>query len=160
MRRTLALAWLAFWVLGTAYATERDFVESTLAFEAVFFSAGQFGESWNLKYDGGEKVEIEINYLMPRSGKLKGEFVLTDTTAAEIREAAEKQRFFDLPGMVSSDTVPLHSPTLSLRISVGDEAHHVNLYDPKSLETSREAARFFSAWNAVFSTIPFKPSWQ
>lgn len=53
----------------------------------------------------------------------------------------------------------MHKPALQLDVRVGSTHHNVNVYDPKQLEKDMAVERFRKVWNAVFATIPVKPTW-
>ena len=133
---------------------------SSVSFKAVAITAGPYGELWEVKYDGGHNIEVNVSYMISPQGKLSGTFVVSPENLEKIKRIALEKRFFALPKEISPQLVPMHDPDLRLTLSIEGKAHKVELYSPGGLQSSSDAARFFAVWNEVFSLLPVRPNWS
>jgi hypothetical protein len=68
-----------------------------------------------------------------------------------------KARFFELRNELAPATQHFHRPHYRLTVTLGARQHSVAVYDPKEVGATDEVKRFFVAWDALFSKLPFKP---
>jgi hypothetical protein len=74
-----------------------------------------------------------------------------------LRRAIDEARFFELRNDIAPATQQFHRPHYRLTVILGTKQHSVAVYDPKEIGASDEVGRFFVAWDALFSKLPFKP---
>ena len=127
--------------------------------QAFISTAGAYGETWQLTLAPNGDVFLQVFYGASPSGDVMAHFTLSERGIGAIREACETQQFFDLP----TDLAPLerlgHKPSLQIEIHLAGRHHKASLYDPAALRTHAAANRFLALWNAVFETLPLRPSW-
>ena len=82
---------------------------------------------------------------------------LLATGGCVLRRAIDEARFFELRTDISPATQQFHRPHYRLTVSLGAKQHSVAVYDPKEVGATDEVKRFFVAWDALFSRLPFKP---
>lgn len=135
-------------------------LQPLITFEALAITAGPYGELWELKYAAGGELELKVDYMLAPQGDLSGRFLVSRETLEGLRTVVREQRFFELPKSVSPQAAPFHAPDLRLTISFQGRTHFVQLYDPDSVRSSPDAARFFAVWRAVFALVPIQPAWK
>ena len=86
-------------------------------------------------------------------------FELGDKGIEAIRKAVTSERYFEIPAKLAPKSVAIHMPALQLDVRVGRTHHNVNIYDPAQLGKDKSVERFRQVWNAVFASIPLKPTW-
>ncbi len=59
-----------------------------------------------------------------------------------------------LPPPADNRAVPLHMAFFSIQVQSGTERRAVNVYHPESLPPSPELARFWAAWNEIWTLMP------
>lgn len=136
------------------------FYSSSIAFEAVAITAGPYGELWQVKYAGGNSIDVAINYMVAQQGKLAGTFLVSPEGLKKLKRIVKENRFFALPKEITPKLIPMRDPDLRLTLSIEGEQHKVSLYSPGGLTSRSDAARFFAVWNEVFSLLPVHPSWS
>jgi len=150
-----------FLTTGVAHANpaEEALGAPVLFVRAFASTGGAYGENWDLTLAPDGAVFLQVSYGTSPSGEVMAHFTFSEWRTRAIREVCETQRFFDLP----TDLAPLerlgHKPSLQIEIHLAGRRHKVSLYDPSALRTHAAANRFLAVWNAVFETLPLRPSW-
>jgi hypothetical protein len=121
------------------------------------YTAGPYGEMWelNLKADG--KVSLRIQYMLNPMGEMSGEFLVAPEEVEGLRQTIETEKFTELPSSIWPATAPVHAPDLRLSITLGDETHEVRVYDPDQFKDDQRVRRFLSVWRRAFAMVPLRP---
>jgi hypothetical protein len=93
------------------------------------------------------------------TGSLLATFSLSAEHLADIREAVETERFFELPASIAPKSLPMHRPTLRLDIWLEGKQHTVEVNDPAQVDGDANTGHFFAVWNKLYENLPIKPSW-
>jgi hypothetical protein len=133
---------------------------SSISFEAVAITAGPYGELWDVKYDGVNRIEVKISYMLSPQGNLSGTFLVSREQMEKVKRTALEKQFFALPTEITPQNIPMHDPDLRLTVTIDGKKHKVKLYSPGGLGSRPDAARFFAVWTEVFALLPLRPSWS
>jgi hypothetical protein len=134
---TLALSSPAFAQtqgLGTVDRTE------PLSVSASYSDAGPYGVLWiaYLAPDGDLSVRVSHRQA---SGQTVSQYLASKERVSVLRRAIDEARFFELRTDIAPATQQFHRPHYRLTVSLG---------------ASDGVRRFFVAWDALFSKLPFK----
>jgi hypothetical protein len=123
---------------------------------ASYSDAGPYGVLWiaYLAPDGDLSVRVSHRQT---SGQTVSQHFASKERVSAFRRAIDEARFFELRTDISPATQQFHRPHYRLTVSFGAKQHSVALYDPKEVGATDEVKRFFVAWDALFSKLPFKP---
>jgi hypothetical protein len=91
------------------------------------------------------------------SGHTVSQYLASKERVSVLRRAIDEARFFDLRTDIAPATQQFHRPHYRLTVTLGARQHSVAVYDPKAVGATDEVKRFFVAWDALFSKLPFKP---
>jgi hypothetical protein len=127
-----------------------------LSVSASYSDAGPYGVLWiaYLAPDGDLSVRVSHRQT---SGQTVSQYFASKERVSAFRRAIDEARFFELRTDISPATQQFHRPHYRLTVSLGAKQHSVALYDPKEVGATDEVKRFFVAWDALFSKLPFKP---
>jgi hypothetical protein len=159
--RVAAASFACVLTAGIAHASpgEEALGARALFVEAFASTGGAYGENWHLTLAPNGEVFLQVSYATSPSGEVMAHFTFSERSIGAIREVCKTQQFFDLP----TDIAPLermgHKPSLQIEIHLAGRHHKASLYDPSALRTHAAANRFLAVWNAVFETLPLRPSW-
>ena len=127
-----------------------------LSVSASYSDAGPYGVLWMayLAPDGDLSVRVSHRQAL---GQTVSQYLASKDRVSTMRRAFDEARFFELRTDISPTTQQFHKPHYRLTVSLGAKHHSVALYDPKEVGPTDEVKRFFVAWDALFSKLPFKP---
>jgi len=150
---SLALPFPAFAQAPGAGAADRA---EPLSASASYSDAGPYGALWIacLAPDGDLSVRVSHRQA---SGQTFSQYLASKDRVATLRRGIDEARFFELRPDVAPTTQQFHRPHYRSTGSLGARQHSVAVYDPRELGLSDEVRRFFVAWDALFSNLPFKP---
>jgi len=130
--------------------------------KAFFTPSGPYEGIWNInivEFPDSSGGELKFTRQVGLAGtRFSGEAFLKRDKLTELKSGLSESKFFDLPENISADLVALHMPDYFLEICSESECKKVSLYDPKSLEKSKESIRFILMWNLVMNSLPKWPA--
>ena len=149
---------LALSTPGFAQTQEPGWADRTepLSVSASYSDAGPYGVLWiaYLAPDGDLSVRVSHRQT---SGHTVSQYLASKERVSVLRRAVDEARFFELRNDIAPATQHFHRPHYRLTVTLGARQHSVVLYDPKEVGAADEVRRFFVAWDALFSRLPFKP---
>jgi hypothetical protein len=126
---------------------------------AHVYTVGPDGEEWTLVIPAQGEVSLSISYMLHPMGELKGAFIVGAQQRETIRHTIETQDFMNLPERLEPQQAPLHAPSLTLTVRLGETVHEVYVYNPDHFKHDPDGQRFLAVWNQAFTVVPLKPTW-
>lgn len=120
--------------------------------------AGIGEELWVVEMAADGSVDLELTHLYKRDKDLKRSFGPSDARIGAVRRALESAEFLKLPANIIRKLVTVDATGLRLAVTAGKSSHEVYLYEPEELVRDKRAKRFLSVWNALFDSLPIRPS--
>ncbi|MGB0494743.1 MAG: hypothetical protein ACPGJI_00195 [Kangiellaceae bacterium] len=130
--------------------------------KALLIPSGPYDGSWRInieEFPDSSGAELSFSrHVGLAASMFSGKTILNREKLKELKSGLSAQKFFELPDNISANVITLHKPDYSLEVCSQSECRKVNLYDPVSLEQTKESTRFISAWNLVLECLPKWPS--
>ena len=150
-------------ILASTNAMSQSLVnDSIITIEASLSENASFQGMWNIKIiefhdSSGAELEFSLSAGMG-SRSFEGSSILGKSSLLTIKEAMDKQEYFELPEFISPDAKGFDMPDYRLKVCKNERCHKVELYDPKSILESSDMKRFNFIWNSIFKSLPAWPT--
>jgi hypothetical protein len=127
-----------------------------MSVSASYSNAGPYGVLWTAYLAPDGDLSVRVSHELS-NGQTTSQYFANKDRVSLLRRAIGEVRFFHLPNEIAPTFMSLHRPHYRLTVTLGVKQHSVVMYDPTKIGPTDEVKRFFAAWDALFSKLPFRP---